>query len=464
MSLIRPVLLPDEHALGYEGRLNRLNGIGNPRRTWGIMQAWAASVGLQEASRSRVELLANVAGVEVGTFLREHTTFPYRCAFITELDQLPCVHGARPKPHILRINALALLRNEAYLCEACVAADIAKYGVSYWRRAHQLPGVFWCDQHGCALRLADRKRSMADSPQALLGESRPVDRDWVEQLRGSTAIARFLELGHYVNQRASPFDERDATRLVCRLTRSRGLDTSKREGSSPRLAALLCDFLDAGWLAATIPDAVDRSKAVHIDRILSRRRPWLLTEVHLALVAAMVDSAAQGIELLEQERDEAAGVPDIPSRQPPLTHDDARKAYVDVHGNIVRAGRLLGLSKQQSIKYFRTKGLPSLACSTRVGLNAALMSFLLDNKSIEESARDAAVSIEDLEAVLRTSASAVTDALKKQLRRSRRRGGTTKARAARPPLQTTGTQEQDHLKVPRTGRNAPERPARRYAA
>lgn len=40
------------------------------------------------------------------------------------------------------------------LCPECHAADMSRYGESYWRRLHQLPGVLICPQHECFLQLS----------------------------------------------------------------------------------------------------------------------------------------------------------------------------------------------------------------------------------------------------------------------------------------------------------------------
>lgn len=36
-------------------------------------------------------------------------------------------------------------------CPVCVESDLATYGVSYWRRSHQIPLVHWCWMHECPL-------------------------------------------------------------------------------------------------------------------------------------------------------------------------------------------------------------------------------------------------------------------------------------------------------------------------
>lgn len=39
-------------------------------------------------------------------------------------------------------------------CELCMEDDIARAGVAYWHRMHQIPGVWYCPQHHCPLMIA----------------------------------------------------------------------------------------------------------------------------------------------------------------------------------------------------------------------------------------------------------------------------------------------------------------------
>lgn len=37
-------------------------------------------------------------------------------------------------------------------CVACMSRDVQEYGWTYWHTRHQLPGVWWCPDHGVFLR------------------------------------------------------------------------------------------------------------------------------------------------------------------------------------------------------------------------------------------------------------------------------------------------------------------------
>lgn len=85
-----------------------------------------------------------------------HSMYPFLCAYLPEkaladaieyayygagLGRLPWLAGAVLPPKVLR------------WCPDCVAEDrdCADCGEAYWRRAHQIPGVWQCEKHGCDL-------------------------------------------------------------------------------------------------------------------------------------------------------------------------------------------------------------------------------------------------------------------------------------------------------------------------
>lgn len=55
-----------------------------------------------------------------------------------------------------------------YYCHECVESDVARYGVAYWHKTHQLYGVLYCPIHGCRLcSLGVARRSIHLPPQKI---------------------------------------------------------------------------------------------------------------------------------------------------------------------------------------------------------------------------------------------------------------------------------------------------------
>lgn len=59
----------------------------------------------------------------------------------------------------------------ARLCRDCVAEDLSYWGISYWRRSHQLPGVTWCTKHQRPLSESGHHHPFAQSPRVALNDA-----------------------------------------------------------------------------------------------------------------------------------------------------------------------------------------------------------------------------------------------------------------------------------------------------
>lgn len=103
--------------------------------------------------------LARVFRVPEKVILWEHTTFPYVSAFleaVTYSKALECVAREATGSRLGAISQNATVGGGLRrYCPECSAADRARYGESYWHRAHNLPGVEVCPTHGRYLRASD---------------------------------------------------------------------------------------------------------------------------------------------------------------------------------------------------------------------------------------------------------------------------------------------------------------------
>ncbi|MBP0594980.1 TniQ family protein [Paraburkholderia sp. LEh10] len=92
---------------------------------------------------------------------RRLTLLPYFATYATDERRTAAYvsitgNGTPPPAIILRINSSTIKSPPSYrFCRRCVSADLANGRRPYWRRAHQLPGVFTCATHGCLLQAAE---------------------------------------------------------------------------------------------------------------------------------------------------------------------------------------------------------------------------------------------------------------------------------------------------------------------
>lgn len=142
--------------------------------------------------------LALLAGMTPDELLLRHTVFPYAVAFMAPAEQrrllgkaLSLAEGSSLSSLTKNATRGAPLRR---LCAQCVDADMSKYGESYWRRSHQLPGVLTCIHHGVELQQALTATCGASGSDSLLMPHETAacllypSASW-EQLRQVTEIA-----------------------------------------------------------------------------------------------------------------------------------------------------------------------------------------------------------------------------------------------------------------------------------
>jgi hypothetical protein len=102
---------------------------------------------------------------KVADLVRGHTTLPYYTPFVSPARVEDALHrmresGAGGLAEILGIRASTVpTPTHLQFCPECVDSDEAEHGEPYWRRAHQLPGVWMCPEHDAVLwRSAVRRR------------------------------------------------------------------------------------------------------------------------------------------------------------------------------------------------------------------------------------------------------------------------------------------------------------------
>lgn len=74
-----------------------------------------------------------------------------------ELAKAPSIGGAKFQVGLLTTGTRAHIPLRA--CSDCIGHDCEHYGVAYWHRAHQWPGVWACSEHGTPLLFANTKHN-----------------------------------------------------------------------------------------------------------------------------------------------------------------------------------------------------------------------------------------------------------------------------------------------------------------
>lgn len=107
--------------------------------------------------RNLTENLPYSSKITEYTILENHTLYPFYTSFLSKIktqDIYECAKEGKGQRVILKMGMVGNNRElNKYLrfCPECFKEDIDRFGESYWRRFHQVPGVLYCIKHGCEL-------------------------------------------------------------------------------------------------------------------------------------------------------------------------------------------------------------------------------------------------------------------------------------------------------------------------
>jgi hypothetical protein len=104
---------------------------------------------------SNLSDLARTMGIDSEELLTLHTMYPYAVAY------MPTSEHRKVRSKFLRREddecIGSITKNVSHsvssrrLCPQCLSEDLKRYGETYWRRSHLLPGVFFCMEHQAEL-------------------------------------------------------------------------------------------------------------------------------------------------------------------------------------------------------------------------------------------------------------------------------------------------------------------------
>ncbi|RFP28741.1 TniQ family protein [Duganella sp. BJB476] len=262
--------LPDEFYLGYSGRLARSSGCSS-LRAQKIIAAKFPSANPAQKKRYLIELLAQAANADFADFVLAHTLLPYQHA-IRWNDTL-IKHGEPKRLPFMCRAATRILRPGGYLCAQCIADDFELHGPSYWRRAHQLPGIYLCSDHRTPLHYLGGRDVFDLAPSAALEFANSVGDEIAMEAATSPFVSEFVRLSNVTMTSKRPLSTHIAYKIF-NLKESR-IDYTLRE-QAPAPHRLLSDQILAAfprsWLEATLPETLKKKRGQfsRIDRVLLR--------------------------------------------------------------------------------------------------------------------------------------------------------------------------------------------------
>ena len=383
--LIRPNSLPDEQDHGYLGRVMRLNGVNKEKDMDVLLRAWAGVPGSNYRDVSCVSLLSRLANMPVSEFVVHHTSQPLRRGITSYLPDLR--HGCESNPQMLCSTSMRLARGGAYFCEHCVQEDLAFHGQSYWRREHQIPGLFWCRKHLVLLRYAEHASAFFRPPTTLMGTATPLANDWAIEAMLNRVVNRYLDICGELLGREAPLDVRYVSLVLRERARGQGYQVNSGAIRLPLLSDRALGEFGRSWLSTVLPAlAVKETGALcfPLDGVFFMQKSASSTVAYALVCALLYETADEALNAL---------VEGSPSRERPrrkrmldITPEDLLAAYVHARGDWGKAAENFDCVYQTITNRYSALGLPNLAGRRKKKPFNALFAFYAEERSFSESA------------------------------------------------------------------------------
>lgn len=274
-----PSPLPDECLRGFGSRISAMNSQPLNR--------------LDKLLPSLVE----ITGLSIEHFIYHHTHLGYQRFVNGDFFQ----NDIGTHPDLLtnnRIYASACPADSYQFCPRCAAEDLDFHGVSYWRRAHLLPGVDHCSKHSVSLVIAKHMKSLIWQPAYAEVVRAAIAEDESEQYFSSAFIHRFTVLSDLALQARAPLSPAVITRIL--LSRSNTLLGTERS----ILTKTVIEKFPASWLKRHFPLIFKKptdARFSAVDEVLRSSRNAYRTKLYLLAMSLLWDDPDDAINACLQE-------------------------------------------------------------------------------------------------------------------------------------------------------------------
>lgn len=285
-----PEPLPDELAAGHLGRVYTINGISKKDRVSCTIHKLVGNEG-----RAYSETLASLAGLSFSHYLFHHTLLPfYRAIQVAESRKWGMFNEnlvARTAAH--RTNPLG-----AMICPLCINEDVSFWGFSYWRRSHQLPGMYACPKHQTALLRTTLDSPIKFLPQDALEKAEALSSELSMSAIENPTIRRYGEIClEFLSRECSI----STTQIVsCLQQRARQLQVRSRAGViGLHLHDMARRQASGEWLTAHFSDIEKKGSSSSLCRTYTSQKIAYATRYYALALALLYDSADEAFSDLD---------------------------------------------------------------------------------------------------------------------------------------------------------------------
>lgn len=386
MNIVRPEPYPDELAEGYAGRVRQRNGWRDKPTTWRELQAWLGCSGQSLREISTIELLASVSGMDLHTFVQQHSLLPLRRAITMKAPGL--LLGGERQTTTLWALALRPMRAGLYFCPMCIAEDVGFHGESYWRREHQIPGQCRCFRHRCPLYYSQTYSVCMSGPAAAMETALQARVFGIENDAHAAAAERYHEICSHLLHVESPRNETAVSRLARKRAGHLGFHVSKGAVKKPLISDRIKGIFCNEWLEELVPGLANFTAGqffAPIDTIVQGKSKGTSVLNYALIFAVMFDDADEAANAIISTMLSRPCLKLDRVKRRNATQEQLKACYISRAGSHSAVARALDVEVDWASAQLISQGLPRLGKRNINKVRHLLWAVLLGSKTIDEA-------------------------------------------------------------------------------
>lgn len=295
--MLIPELLPCELASSYARCLIALNGYADFKRGLTALRRHVFGEPTDQPAPTLIHTLARATGSPLDDFLRQHTLLPYVHAFSTHASAgegklgFADLAGAAPSGR--------QPKSGAHCCPKCVREDLDRWGFSFFRREHQLPGIDWCSKHRAPLVGHAYADPLRTSPDTLLASAPPDRTPQHSVFKNHSVIARYISLSEALLSLRVPIP---LPRVIAVMIERAQLHDLRRAhcGTRTKLSDLALKQLPLPWIKSAFPEFYRDGKMYRgtLDGVFFNAKRPMPTKSYALALALLFESAEDALNAI----------------------------------------------------------------------------------------------------------------------------------------------------------------------
>ncbi len=354
----------DELAIGHEGRIAWINAPMSQREFDRLMSSSSSPAGMSMPDRpSRLCQLAAHTEMSPTEYARKHSMMGV--LRVAGRHGETYAHGAAEGEPFNRRLGMLTQKAGAYICRACVADDLKKRQVSWYRREHHVYGMDWCLFHQQTLLRITGPNPWAGMPHHWIesGEIEKASEIELDDI-SMTFLSRYAGITRLLLDRERPLGIREMGHLISKRAQDSGLRLSLF-GKKATISDHVRQCAPKKWLQTYFKDIATKDRLTFISKIDGSAKSRTIPapgQIYGVVLAAFFNSAQEAISYLDMDvKPEVVDHVKIPRvRESTFWRGDIWSVYVNCSGQTKKMAHVLGMDRAYLQERMWTLGMPSL--------------------------------------------------------------------------------------------------------